>query len=581
MTVIVIVIVVLAAVLCAFGAKASGSETVFPKVALNGVPVGGMTQEQAADAIAAADVLPDPNESVKIEFFGGEMLEISLAEAGIAVTPESAAEQAFLYGREGGFFGNALSYIKCLISGAELGTANVSSVIDGDALHARIAEAVSWANSRTVGSAYRISGDRLIITKGLSGMMASEDEVYGLVYDALCSGNYETVKYTPEVKSAEIDLDAISAAVSAEPASATYDKATDTVTESVLGISFDTEEARRLYDAAEPGEDIAVPLTVTEPEVTTEALKSKLFADVLAEKTTSMASSSSSRITNITLAAAAINGTVLMPDEEFSYNGTVGQRTAEKGYKPAGAYVGGQTVDEIGGGICQVSSTIYYCTLLSDLKITSRSNHMYAVSYLPLGMDATVNWGTIDFKFKNNREYPIKIVSYVEGKQLYVQILGTKTDDTEIKLTYEVVSTTGFDTVNEVDETLAPGESKVKTTGYTGYVVNTYKNYYNADGERTDSVLIAKNTYRKRDKVVLVGPEAAPTETPTETPEASETPAPSDTPVPSETPSVPAVVETPTPTETPAPTPTETPTPTPTETPIPETAPPETVESDI
>ncbi len=212
-----------------------------------------------------------------------------------------------------------------------------------------------------------------------------------------------------------------------------------------------------------------------------------------------------------------------MPGDEFSFNGIVGKRTVEKGYQGAGAYVRGETVEEIGGGICQVSSTIYYCALLSDLKITNRYNHMYAVGYLPLGMDATVNWGTIDFNFENNKEYPIKIISYVEEKQLYVQMLGTKTDGVTIKLTYELLSSTPYSTVEMPDETLKPGERVVKTTGYTGFVVNSYMKKYDINGKLLDTQFISKNTYRKRDEIILVGPEAEPSPSPGE-PSPSPTP---------------------------------------------------------
>jgi hypothetical protein len=237
------------------------------------------------------------------------------------------------------------------------------------------------------------------------------------------------------------------------------------------------------------------------------------------------------------LAAEAINGKILNPGEEFSYNGTVGERTTAKGYKEAGAYVGGKTVQEIGGGICQVSSTIYACALYADLEVTDRSNHMFTVSYLPLGIDATVNWGTVDFKFKNNFDYPVKIECYMDGGYLQVKLHGTKLDENYIKVDYVVVSTKDFNTVQKEDPTIAPGTTKVDTSGHTGYVVDTYKYLYDKDGNLISKTYIDRSSYKAQDKVVLVpvgtltGVEGTTSPSPSDSTTPPETESPSDEPM--------------------------------------------------
>ena len=135
-------------------------------------------------------------------------------------------------------------------------------------------------------------------------------------------------------------------------------------------------------------------------------LGEEAFPDRLATYSTTYNASNYNRSTNLRLSASKINGVILMPGEEFSYNKTLGQRTAAAGYKPAGAYVGGKVVNEYGGGICQTSSTLYNTVLLANLEVTSRTNHCYVSSYVPISRDATVSWGTLDFKFKNNRKNP-------------------------------------------------------------------------------------------------------------------------------------------------------------------------------
>ncbi len=123
------------------------------------------------------------------------------------------------------------------------------------------------------------------------------------------------------------------------------------------------------------------------------------------------------RRTNIRLAAAAVDGTILMPGETFSYNKIVGERTAAKGYKPATVYGAAWTKQELGGGICQLASALYYCTLYSNLEVVYRTNHRFAVTYVPHGLDATVAWGSIDYKFKNSTDYPIRISALHRGHQ--------------------------------------------------------------------------------------------------------------------------------------------------------------------
>ena len=124
-----------------------------------------------------------------------------------------------------------------------------------------------------------------------------------------------------------------------------------------------------------------------------------------------------------------------MPGEEFSYNQSVGRRTTSAGFREAGAYSGGKVVNSVGGGICQVSSTLYNVVLRANLEVTDRSNHMFAVGYVPIGTDATVSWGAPDFKFKNNRTYPIKIVASTSKRNVYIKIMGLKEEnDYEVQI---------------------------------------------------------------------------------------------------------------------------------------------------
>ena len=136
-----------------------------------------------------------------------------------------------------------------------------------------------------------------------------------------------------------------------------------------------------------------------------------------------------------------INGYVLKPGETFSFNGVVGERTAAKGYKEGGVYVGGETVQQLGGGVCQVASVLYYCTLKSDLEVIARQEHQYVPDYIPWGMDATIYWGSLDYKFRNNTTYPIRILAEASGGYVRVRFMGTETKDYTVELDYKAAMT--------------------------------------------------------------------------------------------------------------------------------------------
>jgi hypothetical protein len=232
-----------------------------------------------------------------------------------------------------------------------------------------------------------------------------------------------------------------------------------------------------------------------------------------------------------------MNGKILNPGDTFSYNETLGQRTAEKGYMEAGAYVGGKVVQELGGGICQGSSTLYFCVLYADLKVVERSNHMFMVGYLPLGTDATVNWGTVDFKFQNDTNYPIKIEAFHKDGKLNVKLYGTKENENTVKIESVKISSTEIKTVQKEDPSIAPGATKVDQTGHTGYVVDVYKYIYDKDGNELSKTSLGRNVYRMQEKVILVPVGTLTSPSPTDTTSPSPSASPSVSP-PGESPSV-------------------------------------------
>jgi len=441
-----IILAVIAAVILAgffgLGAYANGLDTIFPNVSMEGTALAGLTVAEAADALVANNVGTADDKELVVTLPAGTELSISAKDAGCYLSAPDAAVYAYAVCHGGGFISNTASYLKCLFGGIKL-TASSGEKLDEDYLKSKIDEGVKQASLALMQSSVEIGDKDISVVKGASAVQIDSDKLYDTVKDALVSGNYEPIKYNAEAvdgaDTAKIDLQALYDTVFEEPVNAVYDPETKQATQHVTGRSFDMDAAQKLWDDANNGDQVEIPLILTEPEITTEKLNSMLFSDLLAQKSTTLAGSSSARINNITKAAASLNGLVLNPGEEFSYNKTLGQRTTAAGYQAAGAYSGGKVVQEVGGGICQVSSTLYYCTLISNLEIVERTNHYFGVAYLPAGLDATVSWPSPDFKFKNNSEYPIKLQASVDknSNTVVVKIYGSNPDGIKVEMKTE------------------------------------------------------------------------------------------------------------------------------------------------
>lgn len=197
------------------------------------------------------------------------------------------------------------------------------------------------------------------------------------------------------------------------------------------GYQFDLEEAKKETEKAAFGDSVTVPMTYVEPEILGEGV---YFRDVLGTCETRH-NDNENRNTNLRLICEILDGMVVQPGEEFSYNGRVGERTKERGFLPAPAYSGNRLIQDYGGGACQCSTTLYNCALLADMEITDRVCHGAAVGYVPRGLDAAVNWGTnTDMAFRNTSHFPIKIQAKVEDGFVKMQLLGTDEKDYIIEM---------------------------------------------------------------------------------------------------------------------------------------------------
>jgi vancomycin resistance protein YoaR len=209
---------------------------------------------------------------------------------------------------------------------------------------------------------------------------------------------------------------------------------------------------------------------------------------------------------NLNTAAAAINASAVAPNGVFSFNNTVGERIAAKGYRDAMVIVNGKFEPGLGGGVCQVSSTLYNACLLAGLNMVERHNHALSVAYVPLGRDATVAYGSQDFRFKNNTGYPVYIRAIVSGGRLTINIYGHLAFKQKIQLNSVTDQVIDFQTMEELDPTLQPGTQKVEHKGMPGYIVRSFRTFYDINGKVVRREQLARDNYQPLNKLVHVGP---------------------------------------------------------------------------
>lgn len=276
-----------------------------------------------------------------------------------------------------------------------------------------------------------------------------------------------------------------------------------------VNISDSLVEIENYISTEWNGTDAQVELVaeVVEPQGTKEELEK--IQDVLGSYHTNYNSSGSNRCANISNAASKIDGTVLYPGEEFSVAGTIGPMNAENGYELAGSYENGQTVESYGGGVCQVSSTLYNAVILAELEVTQRSNHSMIVTYVEPSMDAAIAGDYKDLKFVNSLDGPIYIEAYTSGKNIYFNIYGEETRPSNRVVSYESEVVSREDPATQYVATGDPaGYISVSQSKHTGYVARLWK-VVTVDGVEESREIFNKSTYKASPKIVSVGTASA------------------------------------------------------------------------
>ncbi len=390
---------------------------------------------------------------------------LSALQLSIYFNLDKTIDNAYNIGKSGNIFERNLTILKTYFSKTNI---DIDFTIDEKQLKHDLEDISTKLPDKMIESSCYIDGNNLIITKGKSGKVVNVDKSANYIEQQIKNLNVlnnPLELITTDASPDQIDLDAIYNEIHKEPVNAYFTQNPYVVHPSENGMDFkiSLDEAKNLLQ--EDKDEYIIPLKILYPSVTTNMIGTEAFPDLLSEFSTKYSASNKNRTTNLILASNKINGTVLMPGETFSYNKVVGERTIQAGYKEAPIYVSGRVEDGIGGGICQITTTLYNAVVYANLDIVERSNHQFVPSYAGPSRDATVVYGAIDFKFKNNRDYPIKITCSVSGGIANFKIWGLKSDnDYDVQITSRTTGTTATAIYSEAYKILKKNGNVVSTT---------------------------------------------------------------------------------------------------------------------
>ena len=466
--------------------------------------LGKLTREEALDVVSRE--MDQRLESRRLTLIYGQGKRVELTGELLACSPDAAVDVGFAAKEGQPLWKLGALWLGLAEEPTDLSLSAAAFTPEGEAQAKKLIRAIAdELYVAPVDFTYEVGEESVEVTPGSDGQSLDADALFLAVQDALTRGETE-LRVEPEpVPGKELSGQILSDLVYQEPQSPGVD-ANGKLTPAVIGHSINAEDAQAILDAAAPGEPCSIPLDFIPPETTGD--DRLYFKDLLSEVTTNM-DGVANRSFNVNRAAEFCNGKVLQPGEVFSYIDTIGDPSSRNGYKTSTGYQNGETVAMDGGGVCQVSSSLYYCAVYANLDIVKRACHAFATGYIPNGLDATIYYPSLDFKFRNNTGYPIKIVAYTSGGaygQLTVQFYGSNPDNISVKTERYTTSSTAWTTVFEPDASVPLGTTKVKTTPYTGYEVDVYRCVYDANGNLISRTYENHSRYNKRDKVILYNP---------------------------------------------------------------------------
>ena len=501
----VVLIIVLLIALTAFAIPTMFSNKIISGVSIGGINVSGLDKAQAIKLIEEK-VTPRQKEIVKLKY-GEYEKELPMEQLEVTANIEKAVDEALSKGRAENIFSNNFAVIASKFRKQDIG---LEINYNEEELEKILTEIGAEIPGRVQDYTYNIEENELIITKGKDGIELDVDKMKNDISDGIKNISKEfknereiSVK---EVKAGEIDIEKIYNEVHTEPQDAYIVEDPFQVVVDKDGVDFaiTMDEAKTIL--AESKEEYSIPLKITKAQKTVASLGSKAFPDLLGTFTTRYDAGNVSRTTNLAIACKKLNGQVIQPGEVFSYNKALGKRSVENGYKEAAVYVNGGVENGLGGGICQISSTLYNTVLFANLGIVERHQHSFTTSYVDPGRDATVVYGALDFKFKNTRKYPVKLEAYIKSGVATVSMYGIKEDvEYNVKVVSTVTETIPCPVEKTEDATMAEGVEKVISKGTNGCRSIAYKYVYDMAGNLVSKTQLSADYYGTIAKKVKVG----------------------------------------------------------------------------
>lgn len=482
------------------------------------VHVGGLTEEKAIELLRGEFVSGISDQTVTLSSSLGSK-SFTLADVDFDYDFENAVSKAVKIGRSGNIFDRANAIMSAKKDSVKIG---LELSYDSDKLREIVISYCEEYKTELVQPSYTVEGDSITINSGHAGKSIDPQNAFMLVSSAFKAEYYGSIELTPaSTETNLLDAYEIYNAAAKDPVNASINvgyKSVEIVPEEE-GLSVEMSQLVKFITNTQktPDSSATIDLEHIPAEITAAQLRKKLFRDTLSAftaKSSPEETADINRSTNVRLATAAINGTVIAAGKTFSFNQTVGERTAAKGYKIAKVYsaYSGTVSESLGGGICQVSTAIYNAALYADLGIAERNSHVFTVDYAPLGLDAAVSYGIEDLKFKNTTDWPIRIdASYSADGSVKVTLVGFDANPYKsIALTSNIIETIVFKEIVTVNPSLQPGESIITQKGQNGYVVDAYiiKKY---DGIETGRNLLQRTTYTPLAQLVKKGPAAEET----------------------------------------------------------------------
>ena len=468
---------------------------------IEGIDVSGLTREEAKTKLEEIyNEKKQKDITLKYKDFETTLSQ-DILETNYDI--EKAVNQAITTGKNGNIITNNYNILFALIGKKNI---KIDMTINEEQTEKAIEDIQTNLPETIEEPDYYIEDNKLIITPGKEGLKISTENLINKIKKSLKSMETNEQYIEIPVEKAwpnKIDIEQIHSEIYKEVQEAYLTRNPITIHPEVEGIDFDVEEAKKILE--EDKEKYEIPLKITKPSITTIDLGSEAFPNKLSTYTTRYDGGDENRSTNLKIACEKINDKIILPGETFSYNKTLGARTTSAGYKTAKVYENGAVVDGIGGGICQISSTLYNAVLKANLEIVERRNHQFITSYVPEGRDATVAYGVTDFKFKNNRKYAVKIKATASNGVATIDIYGIK-EDTEYQITFDTktISTIPFTTKYIDDYTLPAGTEEVKQKGANGSVTETYI-IKSLNGQVVSNTLLSKDTYSAMPRIILRG----------------------------------------------------------------------------